>query len=124
LGLIPLSLSWNLPVLRPIILVYDIFLIALAVIDYFISRKLPEELTVKRSFDKRFAIGDETVVKIHIENAAPSSFYFKIKDEFPPEMLLNQPRSRICRRSANFRRFFLRFNAAETRKLQIRTHGG
>ncbi len=92
LGLIPLSLSWNLPVLRPIVLAYDVLLIGLALVDYFISRKLPEELTVKREFDKRFAIGDETVVKIHIENAAPRSFYFKIKDEFPPEMTLNQPR--------------------------------
>jgi uncharacterized protein (DUF58 family) len=92
LGLIPLSLSWNMPALRTVVLVYDIFLVALAFIDYFISRRLPEELTVKREFDKRFAIGDETAVKIHIENASPRSLYLKIKDEFPPEMILNQPR--------------------------------
>ncbi len=91
-GLIPLSLSWNLPVLRSIVLAYDVLLIALAVFDYFISRKLPEELSLKRQFDKRFAIGDETVVKIRIENASPRSLYFKIKDEFPPEMTLNQSR--------------------------------
>lgn len=91
-GLIPLSLSWNLPALRPFVLGYDIFLIALAFIDYFISRRLPEELTVKREFDKRFAIGDETVVKIHIENDSPRSLYLKIRDEFPPEMVLNRER--------------------------------
>src|SRR5688500_7254483 len=91
-GLIPLSLSWNLPALRSIVLVYDIFLIALVFIDYFISRRLPEELTIRREFDKRFAIGDETSVKIHIENASDRDFYLKIKDEFPPEMILNERR--------------------------------
>ena len=91
-GLIPLSLSWNMPALRTVVLIYDIFLIALAFIDYFVSRRLPEELTVRREFEKRFAIGDENIVKIHVENASERDFYLKIKDEFPPEMILNQPR--------------------------------
>jgi uncharacterized protein (DUF58 family) len=92
LGFIPLSISWNLPVLRSIVLAYDVLLAALAFIDYFISRGLPEELTVRREFERRFAIGDESTVKIRIENYSSRSFYFKIKDEFPPEMILNQSR--------------------------------
>ena len=92
LGIIPLSLSWTLPVLRPIVLAYDILLIGLALFDFFISRKLPEELTVKREFEKRFAIGDATKISLHIENQTSRNFHLKIKDEFPPEMILNEKR--------------------------------
>lgn len=92
LGFLPLSLSWNFPVLRYAVLIYDVALVALALVDYFVSRKLPEELTVRREFEKRFAIGDETVVRLHIENASPRDFYLKIKDEFPPELKLSDTR--------------------------------
>jgi uncharacterized protein (DUF58 family) len=92
LGFIPLSLSWNLPVLRYLVLIYDILLIALAIADYFISRNLPEDFRIKREFDKRFAIGDETDVRMHIENSTASDYYIKIKDEFPPEMKLKEKR--------------------------------
>ena len=76
IGLIPLSLSWNLPVLRPIVLAYDLLLIAIAFIDYFTSRKLPEELTIVREFSRKFAIGDETEIKLRIENASSRDFNF------------------------------------------------
>lgn len=92
LGLIPLSLSWNLPVLRSIVLAFDIGLTILALVDYFISRKLPEEFTITRTFERRFAIGDETQVHLKIENAAPRAFHIKIKDEYPPEMILDGTR--------------------------------
>lgn len=92
IGLIPLSLSWNLPVLRPIVIAYDVLLVALAFIDYYISRRLPEELTIKREFNRKFAIGDETEVRLIVENASPKDFYVRIKDEFPPEMRLNETR--------------------------------
>ena len=77
LGLIPLSLSWNFPVLRSVALAYDTLLIALAFIDYFISRKLPEEFTISREFERRFAIGDETQVHLKISNASPKRFLYK-----------------------------------------------
>jgi uncharacterized protein (DUF58 family) len=93
LGLIPLSLSWNFPVLRYIVLAYDILIIALALVDYFISRKLPADFTIERNFSKRFAIGDETKIHLNIENASEKDFYIKIKDEFPPEMLLTNRRN-------------------------------
>lgn len=92
LGLIPLSLSWNLPALRYFVLIYDFAIIALAVLDYFLSRTLPPEFHIKRTFGKRFAIGDETEVRLQIENDSDKSFFVKIKDEFPPELILNGKR--------------------------------
>ena len=91
-GFVPLSLSWSFPSLRILVLVYDFLLFALALIDYFISRRLPEELSIKREFDKRFSIGDTTETKLRIENASPQTFYLRVKDEFPPEMKLTNKR--------------------------------
>ncbi len=92
LGFLPLSLSWNFPVLRYAVLIYDVALVLLAILDYFISRKLPEEFTITREFEKRFAIGDATLVKLHIENASPNEYQLKIKDEYPPELKLADSR--------------------------------
>lgn len=92
IGFVPLSLSWNFPVLRTAVLVYDILLILLALTDWFISRKLPEDLTIHREFEKRFAIGDASSIKLHVANLSPKSFYLQIKDEFPPEMKLEESR--------------------------------
>lgn len=88
IGLIPLSLSWNLPALRAVVFAADALLILLALVDYLISRKLPEDFTVRREFSRRFAIGDETEVRLIIENLSPRTFTIQIKDEFPPEMRL------------------------------------
>src|SRR6476646_1325658 len=86
IGLVPLSLSWNLPVLRTLVFVYDAVLVLAAIGDYFLSRNLPDELTVIRRFDKRFAIGDPTKVTLHVENSTSSTYQLKLKDEYPPEM--------------------------------------
>jgi uncharacterized protein (DUF58 family) len=91
-GFVPLSLSWNAPALRYAVLIYDFALVALAVFDYFLSRRLPAELTIKREFAGRFAIGDKSAVRLRIENASVRDFYLKIKDEFPPEMILSDTR--------------------------------
>jgi uncharacterized protein (DUF58 family) len=74
IGFVPLSLSWNFPALRYLVLIYDVLLIATAFFDYFISRQLPEEFTITRKFSRRFAIGDKTEVKLHIENRTPNTF--------------------------------------------------
>ena len=92
IGFVPLSLSWNLPILRYFVLIYDILLVALAFFDYFSSRNLSVKLTITRKFSKRFAIGDQTEVRLIIENHSPNSFKLQIKDEFPPEMKLSEPR--------------------------------
>jgi uncharacterized protein (DUF58 family) len=92
IGFIPLSLSWNFPVLRSLVLVYDVLLILTAFIDWFISRKLPEGLTVTRHFSKRFAIGDPTEVRLRVENQTSRDFTLILKDEFPPELKLTGER--------------------------------
>ena len=91
-GLVPLSLSWNLPVLRYAVFGYDAILVLLALVDYFMSRKLPAGLTIRREFARRFAIGDENQVRLHVENHTPRAFTLQIKDEFPPQMKLGAPR--------------------------------
>ncbi len=92
IGFVPLSLSWNAPALRYAVLAYDLLLVTLALIDYITSRKLPENFTIKREFEKRFAIGDKTQIRLHIENATPNDYQMQIKDEFPPEMILGKTR--------------------------------
>ena len=92
LGFIPLSLSWNLPVLRYLVLIYDLLLIAFALLDFYSSRKSLENLSIEREFSKRFAIGDQTDVRLKIENPSQRDFYIQIKDEYPPEMSLNENR--------------------------------
>jgi uncharacterized protein (DUF58 family) len=92
IGFVPLSLSWNAPALRYAVLIYDIALVALALFDYFFSRKLPEEFTIVREFERRFAIGDKAQVKLRIVNGSTRDFHLKIKDEFPPELILSDTR--------------------------------
>jgi uncharacterized protein (DUF58 family) len=92
LGILPLSISWNFPVLRTAVFAFDIALAAIAVADYLMSRKLPAEFTIRRDFGKRFAIGDRSEVRLYIENATASTYHLKIKDEYPPEMLLEEDR--------------------------------
>jgi uncharacterized protein (DUF58 family) len=92
IGLVPLSLSWNMPALRTLVLLYDVALIAAAIADHFLSRTLPEELTIHREFDKRFAIGDPTRVSLMIDNPTAQNFRLRIKDEFPAAMALDETR--------------------------------
>jgi len=92
IGVVPLSLSWGLPGLRYVVFAFDVLLIAAAVADYFISRHLPDELTVERVFDRRFAIGDPTKVSLLIENASRHSVHMRIKDEYPNAMTLDEER--------------------------------
>jgi uncharacterized protein (DUF58 family) len=91
-GVVPLSLSWTFSDLRYAVFIYDIVLILAAFADMFACRRLPEEFTLRRDFDKRFAIGDPDTVSIHIENASTRAFHIKVKDEYPAEMRLNEPR--------------------------------
>src|SRR5215211_6789913 len=91
-GLVPLSVSWQLPFLRTAVIVFDIGLIAAAIVDYFFSRKLAERLTGRREFDKRFAIGDPSEVRLVIANANDRDLLLTLKDEYPPAMRLEDQR--------------------------------
>lgn len=92
IGLIPLSLSWNLPFLRTGVFVFDLLLIAAAIVDYFVSRNLPEGFRITREFEKRFAIGDPARVSLNVDNATNRSFRLRLKDEYPAEMKLDETR--------------------------------
>ena len=96
-GLVPLSLSWSIPVLRPIVAGYDIALILAACIDYLLSRKLPDEFTFRRYFSARFAIGAATEVHVVAENGSDRSFTLRAKDEYPPGMKLVGTRESFLR---------------------------
>ena len=92
LGIVPLALSWKQPELRTAVFILDFLLIAAAVADYWLSRTLPEEFTIRREFGSRFAIGDPVRVSLIVENASPRDVYIRVKDEFPPEMKLDETR--------------------------------
>src|SRR5947207_8833775 len=90
-GLIPLSLSWNRPLLRWLTLAYDLLLIAFAVFDAWNS-KLSERVTFRRHFGGRFAVGAETEVRVEIANRTPRDLSLVVKDEYPPQMKLSGSR--------------------------------
>jgi len=87
LGLVPLSLSWNRPVLRWLALAYDLVLLAVATFDAWNS-KLPNRVRIERHFGSRFAVGAETEVRIDIANHTPRDLSLVVKDEYPPQMKL------------------------------------
>lgn len=91
-GLVPLSLSWNLPGLAYAVFVFDAVLIAVAVVDFFTSRKLLDDVTFERQFDKRFAIGDAVKVSLIVDNPTPNNIKLRIKDEYPAAMRLEETR--------------------------------
>src|SRR5919206_3128695 len=91
LGLVPLSLSWNRPLLRWLALAYDIAIIIIAVFDAWNS-ELPARVRIERHFGSRFAVGAETEVRIEIANPTPTDLSLIAKDEFPPQMTLSGSR--------------------------------
>jgi uncharacterized protein (DUF58 family) len=88
LAFIPLSLSWGRPWLRWVALGYNIALLTLAVIDARRSR-LPPGVHISREFGGRFAVGAETEVRIHVQNGSDRAITLDLKDEYPPQMMLN-----------------------------------
>ncbi|CAN5433508.1 DUF58 domain-containing protein [soil metagenome] len=92
IAVVPMSLSWNFAMLGYAVIAYDLLLVGAAILDYFISRRLPEELSVSRVFDGRFAIGERAKVRIVIDNGSSRSVLIFLKDEYPPEMRLEESR--------------------------------
>lgn len=90
-GLVPLSLSWNWPMLRWFAVAYDIAIFVIAIFDAWNS-KLPAQIRVERHFGSRFAVGAETEVRIDIANPTPTDLSLIVKDEFPPQMKLHGSR--------------------------------
>jgi len=88
LAFIPLFLAWEHPWLRWVALAYNIALLSAAFVE---SRfcQLPKGLTISREFSTRFAMGAETEVRIHIQNASNRPVSLMVKDEYPPQMILS-----------------------------------
>ena len=91
-ALVPLSVSWQMPFLRTVVIVFDLGLIAVALLDYFTSRKLGNKVTARREFDRRFAIGDPSEVRLVILNENDRALRLTLKDEYPPAMRLGDKR--------------------------------
>ena len=91
IGLIPLSLSWNQPLLRWLTLAYDLALISAAIFDAWNSRP-PAPVRIERHFGGRFAVGAETEVRIEIANRTARDISLIVKDEYPPQMKLSGAR--------------------------------
>lgn len=91
LGLVPLSVSWRFPSLRYAVLTYDLALLAAAAADYYLSRGL-KGVNATRKFSKRFAIGDATDVHLLIANVSHRDVDLWVKDEYPPEMRVEDGR--------------------------------
>jgi uncharacterized protein (DUF58 family) len=91
-GLIPLSASWQVPSIRTGVIVFDFLLVAVALLDYFLSRRRLENVTARREFDRRFAIGDPSEVKLIITNETDHDLRLRLKDEYPPAMRLHDKR--------------------------------
>lgn len=85
LGFVPLSLSWNRPVLRWLTVLYDAALLLAAIIDSRLS-PLPSGVRISREIVGRFHIGAETEVRVHAENLTKRALVLRVKDERPPEM--------------------------------------
>jgi uncharacterized protein (DUF58 family) len=90
-GLVPLSLSWNRPMLRWLAVAYDLIIVAMAIFDAWNS-KLPQRVLIERHFGSRFAVGAETEVRVDIANHTPRDLSLIVKDEYPPRMKLNGSR--------------------------------
>ena len=101
LGLVPLSVSWQVPGLRAIVFWFDLVLVAVALVDYFISRKLPEGVSWRRDIDRRMAIGDRSEIRVVVENSSNRDLHLKLKDEYPSDMRLEESREAEMRLDAH-----------------------
>src|SRR6185503_8929366 len=87
LGFIPLSFSWTRPWLQTLVFIYDLIVIAIALVDVRLSR-LPEAVQITRSFSGRFAVGADTDTSVNVQNHSNRGLSLIVKDEFPPQMIL------------------------------------
>ncbi len=92
LGVAPLLLLWSSSgAVRWSFLFYDLGLLALALIDYKRTEDV-SRLEVRRIMPRRFMIGEENEVQIHVNHREPRNFKLMIKDEYPPGLELRGDR--------------------------------
>lgn len=71
---------------------FDLIVLAAAILDLYASRSLIAEVAIERVFGGRFAIGSTSKVTIKVENPTSRPIHLRIKDEYPPELLLEESR--------------------------------
>ena len=91
LGLGLLALGWIDRDILYLTLLYDVALFAAAVGDYFASEKAGAFRTTS-NVEARFSMGAQNEVVVKITNRAPRKVTFIVKDEYPPQMELAEPR--------------------------------
>jgi len=91
LAFVPLAFSWTHPWFAWLALAYNVLLFTAAIVDSRMSH-LPAGLVISREFGSRFAMGAETEVRIQIQNASTRAVSLIVKDEYPPQMILNGTR--------------------------------
>ncbi len=91
LALAPLAFSWERPWLRWVAFAYNVLLLAAAIAESRFCR-LPNGVTISREFGSRFAMGAETEVRIQVQNATNRPILLIVKDEYPPQLILNGER--------------------------------
>lgn len=104
LGALPLAAMWTTfasqPKLKWGLIAYDLFLLAVAFLDYRRTER-PAQLEVRRIMPRRFMIGEENEVQIHIIlkpiRRKARAVTFTIKDEYPSELELRGQRSLIVK---------------------------
>ncbi len=99
LGAAPLAALWasfsSMSSVKWGLIVYDLTLLVAAYLDY---RRTEEAslIEVTRHLPRRFMIGEENEVRIHISHRAPRQFTLTINDEYPPELELRGERLLIA----------------------------
>lgn len=99
LGVLPLIAVWTTFAsqtnLKWVLIGYDLLLMALAFVDYKLTEK-ESQLKVRRVMPRRFMIGEENEVQLHITvklaRRRSRTPVFTIKDEYPPELDLRGER--------------------------------
>lgn len=91
-GFVPLGLVSTFPFIGYAVLLYDFCLIAVGFYDYLVSRKRLQQITARRTFDERFAIGASNTIRITLENLNQRPVTVDLKDEIPAEMDLEGTR--------------------------------
>ena len=90
-GIVLLSLGWFSRAALYLVIAYDVLLIVLAAVDYFISERA-KDFQIERAMDERFAMGAENEVAIKVRNRTRRLVKFLVKDEYPSQMELLKPR--------------------------------
>jgi uncharacterized protein (DUF58 family) len=99
-GIALLSLGWFNRGALYLTIAFDVLLFVVAAVDYFTSEQAAD-FQVERQMDERFAMGAENQVSIKIRNRARRPVKFTVKDEYPPQMELLNPRIAVLTVPAN-----------------------